>query len=70
MSVFDTVRIMQPDQVTPDAFAGALTQLHKKKGSQPAFFTRLRLARFHEGLSVQAMHIGPYATEPETFLKM
>ena len=64
-----TVMIMQPDQVTPVAFADALVQLRKKKGDQPVF-SRLRLARYHEGLSVQAMHIGPYATEPQTIAKM
>jgi len=64
-----TVMIMQPDQVTPAAFAEELAQLRKKKGDQPAF-ARLRMARFHEGLSVQAMHIGPYSTEPETVEKM
>jgi hypothetical protein len=64
-----TVMIMQPDQVTPLAFADALAQLRKKKGDQSAFAC-LRLERYHEGLSVQAMHIGPYATEPQTVAKM
>jgi hypothetical protein len=64
-----TVMIMQPDLITPEMFAEALTQMRKKKGDQPAF-SRLRLERFQEGLSVQAMHIGPYATEPETVAKM
>ena len=64
-----TIMIMQPDQVTSDAFADALAQLRKKKGDQPAF-ARLRLDRYQEGLSVQAMHIGPYSTEPETVVKM
>jgi len=64
-----TVMIMQPDPVTPEDFALALAQVRKKKGDQPAF-ARLRLERYHEGLSVQAMHIGPYATEPETVAKM
>ena len=64
-----TVMIMQPDRVTPEIFADVLVQLRKKKGDQPAF-ARLRLQRFHEGLCVQAMHIGPYATEPETVTKM
>jgi len=64
-----TVMLMQPDQVTTAIFADTLAQLRKKKGDQPAF-ARLRLERFQEGLSVQAMHIGPYATEPETVAKM
>jgi hypothetical protein len=60
-----TVMIMQPDLVTPEMFAGALAQLRKKKGDLPAF-ARLRLERFCEGLCVQTMHIGPYASEPAT----
>jgi hypothetical protein len=64
-----TVMIMQPDLVTPGLFAEALGQLRKKRGDQPAF-TRLRLESYHEGLSVQTMHIGPYAAEPATVERM
>jgi hypothetical protein len=64
-----TVMIMQPDLVTPGMFAEALVQLRKKKGDQPVF-SHLRLERFREGLCVQAMHIGPYATEPATVERM
>ena len=64
-----TLMIMQPDIVTPDMILEALVQLRKKKGDQPAF-TRLRLEHFHEGLCVQTMHIGPYATEPATVERM
>jgi Uncharacterized conserved protein len=64
-----TVMIMQPDRITPEVFTDTLAQLRKKKGDQPAF-AGLRLQRLHERLCVQAMHIGPYATEPETVAKM
>jgi hypothetical protein len=64
-----TVMIIQPDVVSADMFSDALAQLRKKKGDQPAF-ARLRLERFREGLSVQTMHIGPYAAEPATVQKM
>ena len=64
-----TVMIMQPGIVTSEMFAEALAQIRKKKGDQPAF-ERLRLERFQEGLCVQTMHIGPYATEPETVERM
>ncbi|MGB8214757.1 MAG: GyrI-like domain-containing protein [Anaerolineales bacterium] len=64
-----TVMIMQPDLVASELFAEALVQVRKKKGDQPAF-ARLRLEPFREGLCVQTMHIGPYATEPETAQKM
>jgi hypothetical protein len=64
-----TVMVMQPEIVTAGLFAEALAQLRKKKGDQPAF-ARLRLESFHEGLSAQTMHIGPYAAEPATVDRM
>ncbi|MEW6406896.1 MAG: hypothetical protein AB1649_34395 [Chloroflexota bacterium] len=64
-----TLMIMQPDQVTPGMFADALAELRKKKGDLPAF-ARLRLEAFAEGLCVQTMHVGPYATEPATLERM
>jgi hypothetical protein len=64
-----TLMIMQPDQISVQMFAEALAQLRRKKGDQPAF-ARLRLESFQEGLTVQAMHIGPYAAEPATVEKM
>lgn len=66
---FYTVQIMQPDLVTPEVFAEALAKLRKKKGEMEAF-SRLRLEPFHEGLSVQMLHIGPYSAEPATVEKM
>jgi hypothetical protein len=63
-----TVMIMQPDHITPDMFAEAVAQAAKKKPN-PAF-ARLRLESFREGLCVQTMHIGPYATEPATIERM
>jgi len=64
-----TVMILQPDLVTPELFAQTLMQMRKKKGDLPAF-DRLRLERFREGLCVQAMHIGSYASEPATVARM
>lgn len=64
-----TMMILVPDLITQDLFEEALTQLREKKGDQPAF-SRLRLDTFEEGLCVQVMHIGPYATEPETIERM
>jgi hypothetical protein len=66
---FYTVQILVPDLVTGAHFDAALAQLRKKKGDQPAF-ARLRLEAFTEGLSVQTMHIGPYADEPATVARM
>jgi hypothetical protein len=64
-----TVMIMQPDQISVEMFMESLAQLRRKKGDLPAF-ARLRLESFQEGLTVQTMHIGPYAAEPATVEKM
>jgi hypothetical protein len=66
---FYTLQIVQPDLITPDLFAEALAKLRKKKEDIGAF-SRLRLEPFHEGLSVQMLHIGPYSAEPATVEKM
>jgi hypothetical protein len=60
-----TAMIMQPDVVTPALFADAVGQVRKKKGDSEAL-AQLRLETFREGLCVQMMHVGPYATEPAT----
>jgi hypothetical protein len=64
-----TAMILQPAIITPDIFAEGLAQLRKKRGDSPAL-ARLRLESFHEGLSVQIMHLGPYSTEPATLERM
>jgi hypothetical protein len=63
-----TVMIRQPDFVTAQLVNGQLPGLHKKKPN-PAL-EKLRLASFTEGLCVQMMHIGPYASEPATVAAM
>ncbi len=63
-----TLMIMQPDHITPAMFAEAVAQAAKKKPN-PAL-ARLRLEAFREGLCVQTMHLGPYATEPATIARM
>jgi hypothetical protein len=60
--------IVQPDHIREDMYQDALAQLRKKKPS-PAL-DKLRFETFHEGLSMQIMHIGPYAEEPATIAKM
>ncbi len=64
-----TLMILVPDLITPAILDEGLDQLRKKRGDQPTF-ARLRLDTFEEGLCVQTMHIGPYATELETLAKM
>jgi hypothetical protein len=60
---FFTLMIMQPDVITPEIFEEAREQVRKKKGDSN-MLAKARLAHFEEGLCVQVMHIGPYATEP------
>jgi hypothetical protein len=60
-----TLMIMQPDVVTPGILEEAREQVRKKKGDSE-MLSKVRLDHFEEGLCVQMMHIGPYATEPAT----
>lgn len=66
---FYTLMIMQPDVITQDVFAEGLEQVRKKRGNSDSL-SKLRLAEFEEGLCVQTMHLGPYATEPATIERM
>jgi hypothetical protein len=66
---FYTLMILQPEVITKDVFAEGLAEVKKKKGDSPAL-SQLRLANFEEGLCMQVMHIGPYATEPATVERM
>lgn len=60
--------IMQPDHITAEMFTEALGKIRQKRPS--ASVGKLRLKRFYEGLCIQTMHIGPYATEPATLERM
>jgi hypothetical protein len=66
---FYTVMILQPEVITKDDFTEGLEQVRKKKGDSHAL-SKVQLAYFEEGLCVQMMHIGPYATEPATIAIM
>lgn len=66
---FYTLMIMQPDVITPNIFEEGMAEVRRKRGDSPALY-RLRLDAFEEGLCVQTMHIGPYATEPATVERM
>ena len=63
-----TMMIHQPDYVTAD-MVDAATQAAAKKKPNPAL-DLLRLERFNEGLSVQALHIGPYDDEAPLIARM
>ncbi len=64
-----TLMILQPDIIMQDIFEEGLAEVRRKRGNSPAL-SKLRLAKFDEGLCVQVMHIGPYATEPATIERM
>ena len=64
-----TLMIMQPDVITEDAFAQGMSELRRKRGDSPAL-SKMKLKSFEEGLCVQVMHVGPYATEPGTVERM
>ncbi|MDD2920759.1 MAG: GyrI-like domain-containing protein [Anaerolineales bacterium] len=66
---FYTLMIMQPEVIVKEIFEEAREQVRKKKGESEAL-NKIRLAHFEEGLCVQTMHIGPYATEPATIDRM
>lgn len=60
--------IRLPDFVTSEMFTAAQKQVHESKGIEAVFSAKMEL--IEEGLCVQAMHVGPYSTEPETVQKM
>lgn len=64
-----TLMVLQPEVITPEIFAEGLAKVRKKRGDSPAL-GKLRLESFTEGLCVQTLHIGPYASEPATIEKM
>ena len=63
-----TLMILQPAVVSKPLFAKALKQAMEKKGL--AALAKIRLEPYTEGLSVQIMHIGPYAEEVPTIQKL
>ena len=63
-----TMMIMQPAWITTEMFAEALWQVEAAKGL-PAL-PRLRLETYHEGLSVQILHLGSYDDEGPVLHRM
>jgi hypothetical protein len=59
-----TMMIAQPDAVTDAYFTVACATVTKKL--DPATIARVRREVYHEGLSMQVMHLGPYAAEAPT----
>ncbi len=62
-----TAMIMQPDWIDETAVAATLERTKGRLAQPPP---SLRLETFEEGLSVQTMHIGPYAAEGPTIARL
>ena len=63
-----TAMIMQPDFVDADLFRRAVEEVRKKKDGKALGIARLEA--FHEGLSAQIMHVGPYSAEGPTIERL
>jgi hypothetical protein len=55
--------IRQPDWVTQAMIDEVLPELREKRGDK---VDQVKAERFHEGLSAQVMHLGPYSEERPT----
>jgi hypothetical protein len=63
-----TMMMMQPDVVTEASLKEAVAQLKDKKDLRA--LPKIRLERYHEGLSAQIMHVGPFSEEPATIARL
>jgi hypothetical protein len=63
-----TLMIMQPEPVTEAHVARATEDVARKKN--PPALGGVRFEVFHEGLSAQIMHLGPYAAEAPTIARL
>ncbi len=62
-----TIMIVQPEFVTAALMARAVDKAGKKLGTSPE---SLRLETYHEGLSVQTLHVGSYDDEGPTLARL
>jgi hypothetical protein len=60
--------IRLPDFVTSENVEKARSDVMKKKGI--ALLKDIKFEKMNEGRCIQALHIGPYADEPETIARM
>ena len=71
-----TLMIRQPDWLTPDDIATARAEAIRKQAREKdprateADLAAIRAERYSEGLSVQFLHLGPYADEAPTIARM
>lgn len=59
-----TIMIMQPEHITAEMFEQVRESVRQSKN--PARLDEVHFESFHEGLSLQIMHIGSYDDEPQT----
>jgi len=64
-----TMMIMTPEWITHTLFQEALMVVGKSK-EPPEALEKLRLETYHEGLSVQILHIGSYDDEAPTLARL
>jgi len=63
-----TLMIMQPDFITPEMIATAITEVRKKKN--PIALDLVRFETFAEGVAAQTLHIGPFTEEGPTIARV
>jgi hypothetical protein len=63
-----TAMIMQPDFVDAELCRRAVVDVRKKKDLKALGTARLEV--FHEGLSAQILHVGPYSAEAPTIERL
>lgn len=64
-----TMMILQPPVVTAEWVETARQQAQAKKDA-PTRIAQIRFEKYHEGLSVQLMHLGPYSEEGPNIARM
>ena len=64
-----TMMIVQPDPVDKERVERIRSEVMKKKKDLDAL-KQVRFESFHEGLSVQLMHLGPYSAEGPNIARM
>ncbi|MCJ7825536.1 MAG: GyrI-like domain-containing protein [Anaerolineales bacterium] len=63
-----TMMIMTPEWITVEMFADAIEQVREAKN--PVALDKVRLEHYHEGLSVQIMHVGSFDDEGPVLAEM
>jgi len=63
-----TMMIMTPEWITTEIFNNAVDQVREAK--DPVSLDKVRLEQYHEGLSVQIMHLGSFDDEGPVLAEM